>query len=386
MNNNNFRKSGLAIAMAAAMGASTGANAAIELYSEDGTSFSVDGYFNAFYVSRDDDLSGNSDSTVKMGFLPNTIGFNFAKDMGDIVLGGRSSFWTTINDSMDNPTDTAIDVRQFYATADGDFGQLLIGKDFGLYARSNIFLDEILMGFGSPGLSSGGVSFGNIRTGYPYPTPSAQITYRAPAMGGLNIAVAIMEPASTTSDPNPTDPFNNDNFQEAPRFESEISYATSLGGVDLTAWLNGRYQKSETESTNESITTEALGYGVKASIAGFSFHASGFTSEGDNPVLLINAPLASEEDADGFLVQGSYSFGANRVAVSYGETDADANGLGAAGLGDFETENTTIGFFHDVNSNFKLVAEYNMFEQEVKSSGAEAADMDTIAVGAVITF
>ena len=384
--NNKLKTSGLAVAIAVAMGASAGANAAIELYNEDGTSFSVDGYFNAFYVSRDDDLSGNSDSTVKMGFLPNTIGFNFSKEMDNVVLGGRSSFWTTINDALDNPTDTAIDVRQFYATADGGFGQLLIGKDFGLYARSNIFLDEILTGFGSPGLSSGGVAFGNIRTGYPYPTPSAQITYRAPALGGLDIAVAIMEPASTTSDPNPTDPFSNDNFQEAPRFESEITYATSLGGVDFTAWLNGRYQKSETESTNESITTEALGYGIKASVAGFSFHASGFTSEGDNPVLLVNAPLASEEGADGFLVQGSYSFGANRVAVSYGETDADDNGLGAAGLGDFETENTTIAFFHDVNSNFKLVAEYNIFEQEVKSTGAEAADMDTIAVGAVITF
>lgn len=387
MNNNNFRRSGLAIAMAAVLGASPGANAAIDVYNEEGTSFSVDGYFNAFYISRDDDLSGNLDSTVKMGFLPNTIGFNFSKEMDNVVLGGRSSFWTTINDALDSPTSTAIDVRQFYATADGNFGQLLIGKDFGLYARSNIFNDEILMGFGSPGLSSGGVGFGNIRSGYPYPTPSAQITYRTPALGGLNIAVAIMEPASTTSGSDPTtDPVSNDNFQEAPRFESELVYGTSLGGVDLTAWLNGRYQKSETESTNESITTKALGYGVKASVAGFSFHASGFSSEGDNPVLIVNAPLTSEEDADGFLLQGSYSFGANRVAVSYGETDADPNGLGAAGLGDFETENTSFAFFHDVNSNFKLVAEYNIFEQEVQSSGAQTVDTDTIALGSVITF
>ena len=40
MKNNNVRKSGLAIAMAAAMGASAGANAAVELYNQDGTSFS----------------------------------------------------------------------------------------------------------------------------------------------------------------------------------------------------------------------------------------------------------------------------------------------------------------------------------------------------------
>lgn len=88
MKNNNFRKSGLAIAMAAAMGASTGASAAVELYNQDGTSFSVDGYFNAFYVNRDDKLNDERDSRIKMGFLPNTIGFNFSKEMGDLTLGG----------------------------------------------------------------------------------------------------------------------------------------------------------------------------------------------------------------------------------------------------------------------------------------------------------
>ena len=121
MNNKNFRKSGMAIAMASAMCASMGANAAVALYDKDGMSFSVDGYFNAFYVNRNDDVSDTRDSRIKMGFLPNTIGFNFSKEIGDLTLGGRSSFWTTINDSLDSPTDTAIDVRQFYATEDRKF-------------------------------------------------------------------------------------------------------------------------------------------------------------------------------------------------------------------------------------------------------------------------
>ncbi|WP_396621934.1 porin [Marinobacter sp. W-8] len=377
MKNNNFRKSGLAIAMMAAMGASAGANAAIELYNEDGTSFSVDGYFNAFYVNRDDKQKDVRDSRIKMGFLPNTIGFNFSKEMGDLTLGGRSSFWTTINDSLEvgKATDTAIDVRQFYATVDGDFGQVLIGKDFGLYARSNIFLDEILMGFGSPGLAAGGVSFGNIRAGYPYPTPSAQITYRSPDMSGLKVAVGVLDPADTVT--------GSDDENAAPRFESEITYSANLNDVALTGWVNGRYQSAENGTT--TVDSTGLGYGIKASVAGLTLAASGFTSKGDNPVLAVNAPI-QEEDADGFLVQGSYAFGSNRVVISYGETDADPNGLGPAGLGDFETESTTIGLFHDVNSNFKLVAEYNMFEQERKSDGTKQEDANTLALGAVVMF
>ncbi len=368
MNNNNFRKSGLALALAAAAGFSASANAAVEVYSDEGTSVSVDGYFNAFYVNRDDKLADTQNSRVKMGFLPNTIGFNFSKEVGDLTLGGRSSFWTTINDSLDSPTDTAIDVRQFYATVDGGFGQVLIGKDFGLYGRSNIFLDEILLGFGSPG-APGGVSFGNIRTGYPYPTPSAQMTYRTPDLGGLNLAVAILDPANTAT--------GSGDEQSAPRFEAEATYSADLGGVALTGWVNGRHQKSEDVTTGNDVTSTGLGYGLRASVAGLTLSASGFTSEGDNPVLIVNGPV-TEDDADGYLVQGSYAFGANKLVLSYGETDAE--------ILDLETENTTIGFFHDVNSNLKLVAEYNMYEDNSRSTGAAVSETDTIALGAVVMF
>lgn len=155
-----------------------------------------------------------------------------------------------------------------------------------------------------------------------------------------------------------------------------MTYATELQGVSLTGWLNGRHQSSENATTE--IDSQGIGYGVKASVAGLSLTASGFTSEGDVPVLITDAALASEEDADGYLIQGSYTLGANRFVLSYGETDSDQ--------GDFETENTSVAVFHDVNSNFKLVAEYNMFEQDVKSSGAEVADTDTLAIGAIVMF
>lgn len=368
MKNNNIRKSALYLAVSVAMGASAGAHAAVEIYNQDGTSFSVDGYFNAFYVNREDKLADTRNSDVKMGFLPNTIGFNFSKEMGELTLGGRSSFWSTINDSLQSPTDTAIDVRQLYATVDGSFGQVLIGKDFGLYARSNIFLDEILMGFGSPGAPTG-VSFGNIRTGYPYPNPSAQITYRTPDLGGLNIAAGIFEPANTTP--------GAGSEQSAPRIEAEVTYSADLNGVSLTGWVNGRTQSSENDT--DSVDSTGLGYGLRASVAGFSLTGSGFTSEGDVPVLISDtAATIGEEDADGYLIQGSYTLGANRFVLSYGETDSDQ--------ADYETENTSIAVFHDVNSNFKLVAEYNMFEQTTKSTGADAADIDTLALGAVVTF
>lgn len=376
MTNNNIRKAGLALAVAASLGASASASAAIEVYNENGTSFSVDGYFNAFYINRDDKLADTRNSDVKMGFLPNTIGFNFSKEMGDLTLGGRSSFWSTINDSLQSATDTSIDVRQLYATVDSSWGQVLIGKDFGLYARSNIFLDEILTGFGSPGPATG-VSFGNIGSGYPYPNPSAQITYRAPEMSGLNLAVGILEPADTTP--------GNGSEQSAPRFEAEVTYTVDLNGVNLTGWVNGRYQNSE--NANTSVDSTGVGYGLQAAIGGLSLTGSGFTSKGDMPLLITDAgdtdndgnpdPI-TEEDANGYLIQGAYKLGANRLVLSYGETDSDQ--------GDFESENTSVALFHEINPHFKVVAEYNMFEKNTKSTGAAQVDADTVALGGIVTF
>lgn len=366
MMKSNVFKNSMAMSIITAISLSANANAAYEIYEKDGDSFSVDGYFNAFYVNRNDKLNDVRDSRIKMGFLPNTIGFNFSKEIGDLTLGGRSSFWATINDSLDQPTDTAVDMRQIYATVDGDFGQVLIGKDFGLYARSNIFLDEILMGFGSPGLDNG-VSFGNIRAGYPYPTPSAQFTYRSPDMNGLDIAAGILDPADTVT--------GSSDENSAPRFESEVTYNTELNDIALTGWLNGRYQSADNGGT--SIDSQGVGYGIKASVAGFTLSASGFNSKGDNPVLIGNGPL-NEEGADGFLVQSSFAFGPNKLVLSYGETDAE--------ILDLETESTTIGFFHDINSNLKLAAEYNMFEDSNRTTGVTTTEADTIAIGAIVTF
>ena len=45
-----------------------------------------------------------------------------------------------------------------------------------------------------------------------------------------------------------------------------------------------------------------------------------------------------------------------------------------------------LGFFHDVNSNFKLVAEYNMYEDNNRTTGATTTEADTIALGAIVMF
>ncbi|MBB1611003.1 hypothetical protein A9978_00985 [Pseudomonas sp. UMC65] len=373
------------------LGLGSVAEAEIMLYDKDQTTFSTDGYINAFYVNSKVDRAGDQydrrQARVKMGFLPNYLGFNMGKQVDDLKLGARASFWVTINDSETNGTDTAIDVRQFYGTvANPEWGEVLIGKDFGLFARSNILLDEMLAGYGqvsdSLGLvDGGGVSFGNIGSGYPYPFPSSQITYRSPVMDGLRVAVGILDPVDT-----------NDSsalgkaYQKNPRTESEVTYQFDLGGAKFYSWLNGSYQTSDNTDPNvQSVTSKGLGYGLQAKMGGLSLTGSGFQAKGINPFFTNNAGEATLRNVDskGYLLQGSYKLGKNRLALSYGKTKDDGNGVVGSGA-DYQTRG--VALFHDINDNLKLVAEYNQFEIDGHHTTAQNENTDTFAVGAVLTW
>jgi len=390
-NNNSHRRILPLLGGLASLALAPLAGAEIMLYDKDQTTFSTDGYINAFYVNSDIDRAGEQydrrQSRVKMGFLPNTLGFNMTRHIDDLKLGGRASFWVSINDSETNGTDTAIDVRQFYGTvANPEWGEVLIGKDFGLFARSNILLDELLTGYGQVSdtlglVDGGGVSFGNIGSGYPYPFPTSQITYRTPVMDGLRVAVGIMDPVDTNDDS-----AVGKAYQKNPRTESEITYQFDLGGAKIYSWLNGSYQTSDnTDSNVDSVTSKGLGYGVQAKMGAFSLTGSGFSAKGINPFFTNNAGEATlrEVDSQGYLVQGSYTFGKNRLALSYGKTKDDGNGAVNTGA-DYETRG--IALFREINANLKLVAEYNQFEIDGHDGDAQNEDTDTLALGAVLTW
>ncbi|MBE0577173.1 MAG: porin [Desulfuromonadales bacterium] len=369
------------------------AQAAFTLYDQNGATFTTDAFFNTFYVysSSDNEISGvdRDQSRVKMGFLPNYIGFNFSKKLDNMTVGGRSSFWVTINDSDENVTETGIDVRQFYGTIDGDWGQVLIGKDFGLFSRSNIFLDEILMGYGNVsdtlGLIDGtGVSFGNIGTGYIYPFPNAQITYRSPVLAGFRLAIGIVDPAHTA-----------DNFdsavvpeESAPQFQGELTYLYTFEKGSVTAWAGFLQQTSEDAGdTDAEVDSKGVSYGIQAKYIGLSLTASGFDASGVGLLLgpgvdnTLGLPLleadGDEVDSNGYLLQASYTYGPARVVASYGRNELETN------PDEWENKTATGALFYTLNDHVKLVAEYNVNEISI---GDLEEETKTIALGGVISF
>ncbi|BBO29721.1 hypothetical protein AltI4_41090 [Alteromonas sp. I4] len=368
--------------------AAASANGAVTIYDDaEVATVSVDASFNTFYVNSSIDGGPNGDrdqSRVKMGFLPNWLGMSFSKQVGDMKVGGRSSFWVTINDTNTGVTSTGIDVRQFYATLDADWGQVLLGKDFTLFNRSNIFLDEILLGYGNVndtlGLIDGqGVSFGNIGSGYTYPFPASQIRYTSPTFaGGLKVAVALVDPS----------PVNGaaDREESVPRIEGEVTYSTEFDGGSVTAWVGFLNQSSE--SSMGDVDSTGTSYGVKVGFGGVSLHASGYSGEGIGILLgPTEAALGlaqvtmydtdyNELDSQGYLLQASYTLDANRFVLSYGENEVENADYIAH-------EAMQAAWFHSYNSNVTFAVEYSTSEFS-GILGAEEAD--TVAVGAIVNF
>lgn len=360
------------------------ASASLTLFDKDQTTFSVDGSFNTFlvYSDSDNDISGNDrdQARVKMGFLPNWIGFDFSRQVGDLKLGGRSSFWVTINDSDNNLTESGIDTRQFYGTIDADWGQVLIGKDFTLFGRANIFNDEILRGYGNVsdtlGLIDGnGVSFGNIGSGYIYPLPTSQITYRSPEMAGFKLALALVDPSRTSG---------SGGEEKLPRFEGEVVYGYDFEDGSITAWSSFLYQKSEDGALGEVIS-QGVSYGVRLKYADLGVHASGYTGEGLGFLLgpggdsTLGFPVVEngdEVDSDGYLVQASYQIDKAKLVGSYGYGELDS-------AIKWETETIIGAVFYAVNDYLSLVAEYNNSKITL---GGDEEDVNTFALGGIINF
>lgn len=234
--------------------------------------------------------------------------------------------------------------------------------------------DELLLGYGQTsdalGLIDGGnVSFGNIGSGYTYPFPKAQITYRSPAKHGLQLAVGILDPSKS----------DVDSSEDTPRIEGELTYSANYSNTAFKAWIGGLYQSSDDPDGTDvnSIDSTGISYGANVKFGGLSLTASGFDSEGIHPAAIDNFIVAEAAEMDGYLLQGSYTFGKNRVAVSYGENEG-SNGV------DFNYENTAVAWFYSVNDNLKLVAEYD--QTEIKGSTLGTEENDTVALGAVMTW
>lgn len=344
------------------MAAGTANAQGLTMQMSNGWNFSFSGNVNAFLVYTDGkcstDASGNCGfggglvstsegskaSAIRTGLLPAFATFEAKGKEGGVDLGVHFGFAPQIqnangvHDNFGNGTQAGaqIDMRQVYLTAGGEWGQILAGREIGLYQRGNILNDMTLFGVGASGGTGygagGGTTLGRIGFGYVYPNFVAQMTYSSPATNPAQISIGLFDPSAIGGNHGYTQ-------TKIPRVESEFTWTGHFGATTAEApkgadkvmvFASGEWQHAQTADSASSVSKDSYGGagGVRADFGGLSLVGSGFWGKGIGSVLMFDS--GNEVDINGEL-RTSYGFIGQaefqpmgtkwKFGASYGEND-----------------------------------------------------------------
>jgi len=325
----------------------------------------------AFAVFDAKGKEGSTDVGVHFGFAPSV----------QCGIGVNDCFGATI------------DMRQVYFTVGGSWGQLLVGRELGLFSRQNILTDQTLFGVGGSGAGTSPGSFGaqgasttlgRIGYGYVYPNFRAQITYSTVAGRPYQFSIGVFEAAAI-------DAFKNTRI---PRVEAEFTYAQS----GLKGWVGGTVQNTKTASTGPTNSLTAWGGsgGLRYEKATFSVTGSGYYGKGIGTTFFgrdgTDGGSTGNDDARksyGFIGQIAVTPPNSRVTIagSYGSSYLKASDNEA----DARTENTLIsgGLYFQATKSVKVVGEFDYEWSKAKVGGVSVGPKNTRytpAIGFMLFF
>lgn len=426
----------LALALPAALALPGGAAAQLTMQTDNGWAFTFSGNVNAFAVynhgaepdvGEDGPIFGGLTSIeratrIRTGLLPGFAVLNAKGREGNFDLGVQIGFAPQINsNSLHDNFGAQIDMRQVFLTVGGTWGQVLAGRELGLYQRQNILTDMTLFGVGVSGgqVGAGGTTLGRIGTGYLYPNFNAQMTYSTPAGRPLQLAVGLFDPSVVVGD--------NGDFSDAftgtqlPRLEAELSLSSAFGSTQgdnlagaaaarnkATVWVNGLLQNTnffEVEPTdgseNPSLTSVGLGGGVKVDAGGLGLVGSGYYAKGLGTTLMFGQALGAilpavpgEDPAGrtslGYLAQVTFTPARGKLTLgaSYGasllQSDEDLDGPDD-GNDLVENNSSAIGLVsYQMTKSLRYVTEVTHSSSESFSGNSRSANQ--LAAGLMLFF
>ncbi len=380
------------VALAAASSAQ-----AVTVAANDGWTLGVSGSINQFVTYVDNNgTGGDSVANLQDGLLPAFLSFDMtAPTMNGLDIAAHIS----ISPSTNNNSYAAMEQREVYFTVAGGFGQILAGKALGLYGSHNILTDQSLfgVGYGAGSTAEGSTTLGGIGLGYDYASWRSQVKWTSNDMNGFKVAVAVVDPAvgsfngANGLSGKPTGSITTGGVaSDSLRYEADLSYAGAFDGGSYTAWLSGMVQDEDNAGNND---TQAWTVGGTLAVAGFEAMAQYSEAEndfaaiaaapavaatpGDAGTAAVAAAAAGTTEWSQYMVQAGYRFaGTTLVSVNYANLENDNLAT------DDSIDKVTVGVYHDVNANLKLVAEYS----KVEDDAATGLDQDIFSLGGFVFF
>jgi hypothetical protein len=395
------------LCMGLVLGAVSVSEAQLTMQMSNGWTFTFAGNVNAFaiYETQGEDGAtvapgglvgvGGKGFNIRTGLLPAFAVFDAKGKEGETDLGVHFGFAPQIQcgGQAHDCFGAQIDMRQVFLTVGGTWGQILAGRELGLFNRQNILTDQTLFGIGATGgINGGGTTLGRIGFGYIYPNFVAQMTYSTPAGRPTQLSIGVFQPSSLAGDAGAV-------YDETqiPRLEAEGVWSSGQTKV----WVNGTLQNAKSLLTDESKTATGVGGGVRFGTSTFSLTGSGYWGKGIGTTLQFNGVNTGDgtavdglgvgddgelRDSYGFIGQITFTPANSKVTVagSYGSSYLKATD----GEADFKTENTLIsgGIYYQATKSLKVVGEGNY--AWTKESVVDAEKNSTFAptVGLMLFF
>ena len=397
------------VALATAYSAPVDAKVTLMADEPSGWEFSVDGNVNAFYVystgynanqagGQTARVSSGDNSRIQTGLLPSKFGFGVQGPASNgVQLRGYFGLYPQIqNANTKTKRGAQVDMREIYAAASGDFGEVLFGRTLSLFQRNAIVQDMTLFGVGATGdnTANGGTTLGRIGFGYVYPDFNASFRYTTPSYNGTTLSVGIYDPSAfkTSSSFGAADTLTADEA-DLPRIEGELNINLSGISEGSNLALSGMYQEAQVQGGTNVGGPELEAHGIHVGgtlVAGpAAFTAHYYNGECLGITLQMDSGAMSADghcrDHDGYYVQGTYNYGAGKVGVSWGGSYQDMAGSDNTGGNDpkEEQEMFTVGIYHNLAPEWLAVAEYSRAEEDWYNKEAvdERGESDIFAVG-----
>jgi hypothetical protein len=366
------------------VGAASAAEAQLTMQMGNGWSFTFAGNVNAFLVYDDinsagvDPLGGKGAAGIRTGLLPAFAVFDAKGKEGSTDLGVHFGFAPQIQCGYNAPPlagaatsgasvggqghdcfGAQIDMRQVYLTVGGSWGQILAGRELGLFGRQNILSDQTLFGVGATGGAAGqGTTLGRIGFGYIYPQFKAQMTYTTAPGRPFALSIGLFQPAQ-----NP--PFLT---VQIPRVEAEGVWTSGNSRV----WVGGLAQTNKTdETTGVSETGFAWGGtgGVRFGTPMFSVTGTAYYGKGIGNILMFLGGATGATGGAGGADDLRKSFGGyGQVTVTPASSKVTVAGSfggsiqkNAASEAAFKNKNwlASGGIYYQATKSLRVVGEFN---------------------------
>jgi hypothetical protein len=399
--------------MGLALGAASVAEAQLTMQMSNGWSFTFAGNVNAFALYDDvsdgatatpggivptgDPLSGKGAFGIRTGLLPAFAVLDAKGKEGETDLGVHFGFAPQIQCAYgaggQNPSvggqghdcfGAQIDMRQVFLTVGGPWGQILAGRELGLFGRQAILSDQTLFGVGATGgADGGGTTLGRIGFGYIYPQFKAQLTYSTAAGRPGQLSIGLFQPAT-----NP--PYTT---VQLPRVEAEGVW--SSGNTKI--WVGALAQNNKTpEPASETGFAWGGNAGVRFGTPTVSLTATGYYGKGIGTTLMFLGGAGGSGSGGDDLRKSLGGYGqvtltpANSkvtVAGSWGISILDAS-TDEEAVADFKTKNwlASGGIYYQATKSLKVVGEFNYAVTEGNVDGVDKNKEIAPAFGLMLFF